>query len=135
MNNFIKKELVGRTYWNGSRLFVILGVRKNPQYEYWLKERNISYKDYNYYEVLIGRLHTNKERTYASIEVYSWSHYGGQKRICFDCRGTRKAISRCIKLRPELIHYHTGKRINLNGANVRIWEGNTKYYSEYLQTL
>jgi hypothetical protein len=130
MNNFIKKELIGRTYWNGGTLFIILGVRKNPRYEYWKKQSGIYYADFNYYECLIGKVWNRSE-----IEVYSWSSYKNQKERNYECRGSRRTISKCMKLRPELIHYHTGKRIDLTGTNVRIIERNTKYYKEYLQTL
>lgn len=136
MDKLLRKELIGRVYkphgYNNSVRYVIVGVRKNPRYEYWFKESGRYFKDYNYYEILIGRLYENHDRTWSNVSVMSWVAYMGSKHICFDGRGTRRAIRRCVKSgQYDKLHYHTGRKINMNVAHINETHG--KYYEEYIR--
>jgi hypothetical protein len=129
MDKLIRKELVGRVYkpwsYNNSVRYVIVGVRKSTNYLY-------NHPGFKPYEILIGQLTENQDRTHSSINVYSWHLYRGSKEICFDGRGTRKAISRCIKSgQYDKLHYHTGRRINMNVA--RIYESHGHPYEDYIR--
>jgi hypothetical protein len=129
MDKLIRKELVGRVYkpygYTCNVRFVIVGVRKTKSYLYL--DRN-----YKPYEILIGRLTENMDRSHSSIDVYSWHPYMGSKHICFEGRSPRRAISRCIKSgQLDKLHFHVGRRINMNIA--RIYESHGHPYEDYIR--
>jgi hypothetical protein len=128
MDKFIRKELVGRVYkpwgYNNSVRYVIVGVRQTKSYLYL-------HSEYKPYEILIGRLTENMDRTHRSVDVYSWVSYNG-KNICFDGRGTHRAIRRCIKSgQYDKLHYHTGRKVTLHDA--RIYESHGHPYEDYIR--
>jgi hypothetical protein len=135
MDKFIKNELIGRVFrFHLSIPMVIIGVRKNPA---WLHFSG-KYSNYNYYQVLVGRLYeggfnilTGKQ--HYEVEVYSWYAYN-RSEMRMESRGTRKAISNCMRKQPDKIKWHTGKRIVIDD-NVRIYEHHGKYWQEYRQTM
>lgn len=135
MDKFIKNELIGRVFrFHLSPLMVIIGVRLNPSHNYYRQKYN-----YLNYQVLVGRLYEGgcdiaTGNQHYEIEVYSWYAYN-RGDMTIESRGTRKAISNCMKKQPDKIKWHTGRKIDITGRNVRIHESNGTYWQEYQKTL
>lgn len=130
MDKFIKKELIGRVFrFHLSKPMVIIGVRMNPSQNYYRQKFN-----YRNYQVLVGRLYEGgcnvaTGKRHYEVEVYSWYAYN-RNDMQIEGRGTRKAISNCMKRQPDKIKWHTGKKIVID-ENVRIHENNGTYWQEY----
>jgi len=109
---------------------VIIGVRKNSRWEYY----GCKFKEYNYYEVLVGRVWESSDKTRHQIEVYSWYCYN-RYNMAIECRGDRKAIRNCMKRQPDKIKWHTGRKIDIYSFNVRVLKSNGNNWKEYQQLL
>lgn len=132
--NTIKNILIGKIFnWQGSRDFIILGVRRN------LFHGGL--------EILIGYIPYNKRyNDYShSIEVYSWYHYD-RRNMWFVGRNNREAIKKCLKTNPKYVQFHLGKQIDssklvpatipvnyVQGSFV-VYDSVSKYYLKYLES-
>ena len=119
MDAFIKNILIGRTFrwWSGEKgnKYIILNVRKSYLYTYY-QSKGINSPDYNFYEMLIGRLSKDSREIY----VMTWTRY--DPNICFIKRnGDVISRRKCRIKHPDKYHYHKGERIDLTRKTISIY--------------
>jgi hypothetical protein len=120
MDKLVKDVLVGRTFrwWYGEKgsKYVILNVRKCFYFTYYLSQGKF-YNQYNYYEMLVGRLSKDSRQ----ISIMSWYRY--DPNIAFIKRnGNVYSRRKCLKNHPNKYHYHVGERINLKRDTITVYK-------------